>query len=223
MRIPYYHVDAFTGSIFSGNPAGVCPLPRWLPDALLQSIAAENNLSETAFFTQEAGPLNLRWFTPALEVDLCGHATLAAAHHGTTDYLHVFDASSKGQIAEAVAIAPNGKSLVTGSWDRSLKLWDLGSGKVVREMAGHTASVQNAVFSPDGRILASSDAEGTVRLWKAETGESITELKAHSDRCFGLAFSPDGKHRATAAWDRLVKIWDVETWKPTATLQREKH
>jgi PhzF family phenazine biosynthesis protein len=80
MSIPYYQVDAFTSRLFSGNPAGVCLLADWLPDALLQSIAAENNLSETAFVVQRDSLFHLRWFTPTLEVDLCGHATLAAAH-----------------------------------------------------------------------------------------------------------------------------------------------
>ncbi len=79
LRLPYYHVDAFAHKAFGGNPAGVCPLERWLPDTLLQNIAAENNLSETAFFVKKQDEFDLRWFTPALEVDLCGHATLAAA------------------------------------------------------------------------------------------------------------------------------------------------
>ena len=79
MRIPIYHVDAFTDRVFGGNPAAVCPLERWLPDASLQAIAAENNLSETAFFIPDAEGFRLRWFTPTVEVDLCGHATLASA------------------------------------------------------------------------------------------------------------------------------------------------
>jgi len=80
MSIPYYQIDAFTGSLFSGNPAGVCLLTAWLPDAVLQSIATENNLSETAFVVQRDSYFDLRWFTPTLEMDLCGHATLAPAH-----------------------------------------------------------------------------------------------------------------------------------------------
>lgn len=72
-------MDAFTSKLFGGNPAAICPLECWLPDALLQHIAAENNLAETAFFVKEADGYRLRWFTPAVEVDLCGHATLAAA------------------------------------------------------------------------------------------------------------------------------------------------
>lgn len=79
MRIPYFRVSAFASTPFSGNPAGVCPLERWLPDDLLQRIAAENNLSETAYFVPEKNCYHLRWFTPAVEVDLCGHATLASA------------------------------------------------------------------------------------------------------------------------------------------------
>lgn len=79
MTIPCYHVDAFANAVFQGNPAAVCPLEAWLPDATLQNIAAENNLSETAFFVARGQDFDLRWFTPTTEVDLCGHATLAAA------------------------------------------------------------------------------------------------------------------------------------------------
>ena len=80
MSIPYYQVDTFTSDIFGGNPAGVCALADWLPDEVMQSIAAEHNLSETAFFVQRDSDFHLRWFTPASEIDLCGHATLATAH-----------------------------------------------------------------------------------------------------------------------------------------------
>jgi PhzF family phenazine biosynthesis protein len=79
MRIPLYQVDAFAEGPFTGNPAAVCPLESWLPDHLMQAIAAENNLSETAFFVPEGESFRLRWFTPTTEVDLCGHATLASA------------------------------------------------------------------------------------------------------------------------------------------------
>lgn len=79
MRIPIYQVNAFTRHPFRGNPAAVCPLEEWLPDNLLQKIAWENNLSETAFFVQKEDSCELRWFTPTTEVDLCGHATLATA------------------------------------------------------------------------------------------------------------------------------------------------
>src|ERR1700678_2021278 len=80
MRLPLYQVDAFTDHLFAGNPAAVCPLDAWLPDATMQAIAAENNLAETAFFVRDGGDYALRWFTPTVEVDLCGHATLASGH-----------------------------------------------------------------------------------------------------------------------------------------------
>ena len=79
MRLPIFQVDAFADRPFAGNPAAVVPLERWPDDATLQAIAAENNLAETAFFAPEGGSFRLRWFTPAVEVDLCGHATLATA------------------------------------------------------------------------------------------------------------------------------------------------
>jgi PhzF family phenazine biosynthesis protein len=80
MKIPFYHVDAFASRPFEGNPAAVCPLESWLPDATLQAIAGEHNLSETAFYVQSGSHYQLRWFTPQVEVDLCGHATVASAH-----------------------------------------------------------------------------------------------------------------------------------------------
>jgi len=79
MKIPIYQVDAFTSELFSGNPAAVCILDEWLDDARLQAIAAENNLSETAFLLKCGEDFKIRWFTPIREVSLCGHATLASA------------------------------------------------------------------------------------------------------------------------------------------------
>lgn len=80
MKIPYWHVDAFASALFGGNPAGVCLLQEWLAPSLMQHIAAENNLAETAFVVPRGALCELRWFTPTVEMDLCGHATLAAAH-----------------------------------------------------------------------------------------------------------------------------------------------
>jgi len=79
MSIRMFQIDAFTEELFRGNPAGVCPLESWLPDDLMQKIAMENNQAETAFFVRTGDRFRIRWFTPATEVDLCGHATLAAA------------------------------------------------------------------------------------------------------------------------------------------------
>lgn len=79
-NIKIYQADAFTDQLFGGNPAAVCPLAEWLPDETMQQIALENNLADTAFFVPDGEGFMLRWFTPELEIDLCGHATLASAH-----------------------------------------------------------------------------------------------------------------------------------------------
>ena len=79
MKIKLFQIDAFTDKVFSGNPAAVCPLNSWLPEGLMQQIAMENNLAETAFYVRNQDRFDIRWFTPEVEVDLCGHATLAAA------------------------------------------------------------------------------------------------------------------------------------------------
>ncbi|MCE7040728.1 PhzF family phenazine biosynthesis protein [Dyadobacter sp. CY312] len=80
MKLPIYHIDAFTDKLFCGNPAAVVPLTNWLSDETMLNIAAENNLAETAFYVKTDAGFDLRWFTPTVEVDLCGHATLAAAY-----------------------------------------------------------------------------------------------------------------------------------------------
>ena len=92
MKLPLYQVDAFTTRLFGGNPAAVVLLDDWLPDKLLAAIAAENNLAETAFVIPRPDVVPLRWFTPAVEVDLCGHATLAAAH---VLFRHTFPLASR--------------------------------------------------------------------------------------------------------------------------------
>jgi PhzF family phenazine biosynthesis protein len=91
MKLPVYIVDAFTDKLFGGNPAAVCPLEHWLDDQLMQSIATENHLSETVFFIKNDGRYDIRWFTPATEVKLCGHATLASAHIMFTELGHTED------------------------------------------------------------------------------------------------------------------------------------
>jgi PhzF family phenazine biosynthesis protein len=88
MKLPVYIANAFTDNLFGGNPAAVCPLQEWLPDPLMQSLANQNNLSETAFIIEEDDHFRIRWFTPTKEVELCGHATLASAHIFYTELAH---------------------------------------------------------------------------------------------------------------------------------------
>ncbi|MBU0566969.1 PhzF family phenazine biosynthesis protein [bacterium] len=117
MKIPIYQIDAFTSKVFSGNPAAVCPLGEWLDDSTLQAIAQENNLSETAFFVPEANGYHIRWFTPVKEIELCGHATLAAAFV----IFNYFDTSS----SEIKFSSRSGK--LTVSWEQDLLAMDFPS------------------------------------------------------------------------------------------------
>jgi len=103
MKIPIYQVDAFTSEVFSGNPAAVCILNAWIDDTRLQLIAAENNLSETAYLVENENGFDLRWFTPTTEVGLCGHATLASAfvqffHRKWSDEKIRFQTRKSGQL-----------------------------------------------------------------------------------------------------------------------------
>jgi len=111
MTIPIYQVDAFTLGPFSGNPAAVCPLDSWLDDATMQNIAAENNLAETAFIVPREEGYDLRWFTPTVEVDLCGHATLAAGYVVLNHLQPDLDTVSFETISGELIVARDGERL----------------------------------------------------------------------------------------------------------------
>lgn len=103
MNLPIYQVDAFTSKTFAGNPAAICPLDEWLPEETMQKIAAENNLAETAFFVKNGAGYEIRWFSPTVEIPLCGHATLASSHVlfnclGLEDTTIKFSSCSRGDL-----------------------------------------------------------------------------------------------------------------------------
>jgi predicted PhzF superfamily epimerase YddE/YHI9 len=175
MRLPYFHVDVFAGKLFGGNPAGVCPLQDWLPDAILQSIAAENNLAETAFFKPRADGFDLRWFTPNVEMDLCGHATIAPAfvllnelgHAGEVIRFHTksgwLTAARRGEIIEldfpsrppAPCPPPEELLRALGHAPREvLKARDF--------MAVYDSPAEVAALKPDLTLLAGLDCLGTI-------------------------------------------------------------
>jgi PhzF family phenazine biosynthesis protein len=108
MRIPIYQIDAFSSQPFKGNPAAVCPLEEWLPDEVMQSIAMENNLSETAFFIKNEDQYDIRWFAPKIEIDLAGHPTLATAHVIFNEMNHQGDTITfKSKISDILEITRN--------------------------------------------------------------------------------------------------------------------
>jgi PhzF family phenazine biosynthesis protein len=170
MILTLYQVDAFTSRLFAGNPAAVCPLESWLEDGLMQSIALENNLSETAFFVRNGGVYDLRWFTPACEVGLCGHATLASAFV-VFEYLDPTAKVVRFQTRSGeLRVRRNGDLLVMDFPARPAQPCDLSSalaaalGKPPRELmaardylAVYDSEADVRALAPDMRALAALD------------------------------------------------------------------
>jgi WD40 repeat protein/uncharacterized caspase-like protein len=109
----------------------------------------------------------------------------------------------------SVAISSNGKTLVSGSSDKSIKVWDLSSGKLVRSLRGHTDDVNSVCFSTDGKTIASGSRDKSIKIWDLESGKQIFALTGHRDSVTSVAFFPDGKTLASGSWDKSIKIWDL--------------
>jgi WD40 repeat protein len=113
----------------------------------------------------------------------------------------------------AVSVFPDKLRMITGSYDRTLRLWDLDTGAVLKIMEGHRSLVVRLRVSRDGQFIASGDRDGEVIIWQGETGESLIQLtKAHSGGITSLDFSPDGTVLTTSSWDKTMKLWPTKTW-----------
>ena len=200
MKLPIYQVDAFTTEMFGGNPAAVCPLQQWLPDDLMQQLGAENNLAETTFIVKEGDQYRIRWFTPAVEVKLCGHATLATAHIFYTELGYdkdeiVFNSLSgllkvkrKGEGVYTLDFPADKLHAVTDIPDAIFEGLNIGPVPVFKSsmdylLVLHTRQEVEAL-TPDFKTLSTLDARGVIVTAKADGDEAD-----FVSRCF---FPPSG-------------------------------
>ena len=182
MRLPIYQVDAFASQVFGGNPAAVVPLEDWLPDETMQAIAAENNLSETAFLLPKGDTWGLRWFTPTTEVPLCGHATLASAW---VIYAHLYPDSH----AELGFETRSG--LLTVKREGELLVLDFPAR--VPEKLDPPAGLADALGAAPSEVLATTDL-----LAVFETADQVRALKPDMNKLATMDYhavivtAPDG-------------------------------
>jgi WD40 repeat protein/serine/threonine protein kinase len=118
-----------------------------------------------------------------------------------------------------VTFNPDGRRLLTTSWDGTAKLWDAATGTAVQTFTGHSHLIQSATFSDDGRRVGTASWDKTAKVWDAATGKELLTLRGHDDRVSGVAFSPDGKRLATSSQDNTVRIWDAATGQEIAVLR----
>ncbi|MDR6196829.1 PhzF family phenazine biosynthesis protein [Siphonobacter sp. SORGH_AS_0500] len=216
MTLPIYQVDAFTAQLFKGNPAAVVPLESWLSKEEMLHIAAENNLAETAFFVKSGVDYELKWFTPLVEIDLCGHATVATAkvlydHLGYSESEIRFQTNSglltvrkdgKKYTLNFPANVPYAESTPEGLLEY------LGVGKALEVLKGRTndylvvleSEAEVAALTPDFRALKSVNARGIIVTAKGDEADFVS-------RFFGPAVGVDEDPVTGSAHTVLVPYW----------------
>lgn len=227
MKLPIYQVDAFASAVFNGNPAAVCPLEKWLSDEIMQQIAAENNLSETAFFFREENNFHIRWFTPNKEVDLCGHATLASAHvifkHLDYGQRSITFTSKSGKLI----VEKNGEELTMNfpadslseyvPTNTLLKALGVRPVKVLQGVSDILVIVRSQAeveaLQPDFRLLGSIPVRGII------VSAPGTE-KDFVSRCFYPAYAVDEDPVTGSAHTTLTSYWSVQLNKSKLTAQQ---
>lgn len=213
---PVYKVDAFTSQLFGGNPAAVCPLDTWLPDDLMQRLAMENNLSETAFIVLQNDHYYIRWFTPATEVKLCGHATLAAAHIIFSELNHTNDTIHFDCLSGALTVTKmNGGKLTLDFPANPPQPVNEIPGGLFEGLGIEQALVYNTSFdymvvlpsqkeieqlNPDFKTLAQVKARGVITTAKGDNADFVS-------RCFYPQSGIDEDPVTGSAHTIMVPYW----------------
>lgn len=219
-----YIVDAFTEALFGGNPAAVCPLKEWISDELMQEIAKENNLSETAFFVPQGNDYQLRWFTPVKEVDLCGHATLATAHV-LQSHIGVQNSELRFHTRSGVltVVCQNGEYTLNLPTDRLTRInipaifKDITGSEPIELYKGredylaiYNNQEQIESMTPDFHKLKSLEGRGLIVSAKGNDSDFVS-------RCFYPAFGIDEDPVTGSAHCTLTAYWAEKLLKNTFT------
>jgi len=229
MQLPIYQVDAFTDKLFGGNPAAIVPLKEWLSDVLMQKIALENNLSETAFFVPTDNGFHIRWFTPATEVTLCGHATLATAYVIFNNLKYKADTIIFDSKSGMLKVKRAGKLLELDFPAQSAEPVEApaylikGIGKKPKEvywakedyLLVYDSQADIETIMPDFGLLKKVEARGIIVTSKAKSKKLDFVC-----RFFGPAVGIDEDPVTGSAFTKLVPYWSQQTGKTEFTAEQ---
>ncbi|MBA2306673.1 hypothetical protein H0W26_00900 [Candidatus Dependentiae bacterium] len=166
----------------------------------LKGMVKENYFQENCFSML---PLELKQYITSLSLE-------SALNYNFDRSTVLFKAP---EAIKSVAFSPDGTTVITGSWDKTARLWDVKTEQQLHALKGHTNVVTSVAYSPDGNTILTGSTDNTARLWNSKTGEPLHILKGHRDQVTSVGFSPEGTTAITGSWDSTARLWDVKTGK----------